>query len=59
MLNALIDVAREAGAIIRSARDAERSVTEKTGPRDLITKKFKRKEDHLIQMKVKKMVIII
>ncbi len=38
MLNALIDVAREAGAIIRSARDAERSVTEKTGPRDLVTK---------------------
>ena len=38
MLQRLMDVAKEAGGIIRSARDAERSVKEKTGPRDLVTK---------------------
>ena len=38
MLEKLIAVTREAGEIVRSARDAERSVREKTGPRDLVTK---------------------
>ena len=38
MLQEIIRLAREAGAIIRSARDVETSVREKTGPRDLVTK---------------------
>lgn len=38
MLQQLIEIAREAGAVIRSARDAQGTVTEKTGPRDLVTK---------------------
>ncbi|MBQ1678956.1 MAG: inositol monophosphatase [Oscillospiraceae bacterium] len=38
MLQKLCALAREAGAIIRSARDVENSVREKTGPRDLVTK---------------------
>ena len=37
MLQQLIEIAREAGAVIRSARDAKGSATEKTGPRDLVT----------------------
>lgn len=38
LLQKLIEIAREAGAIILSARDVENSVREKTGPRDLVTK---------------------
>ena len=38
MLQRLTEIAREAGAVIRSARDVEDCVTEKTGPRDLVTK---------------------
>ena len=38
MLEQLKDVVLRAGEIIRSARDAETSVREKTGPRDLVTK---------------------
>ncbi len=38
MLNEIVKIVRDAGGIIRSAGDAERSVREKTGPRDLVTK---------------------
>ncbi|MBO4418606.1 MAG: inositol monophosphatase [Oscillospiraceae bacterium] len=38
MLNELCSIAQEAGRIIRSAEDVEKSVSEKTGPRDLVTK---------------------
>lgn len=38
MLEKLIAVTREAGAIVRSARDVEGSVREKSSPRDLVTK---------------------
>lgn len=38
MLEPLITLTRDAGAIVRSARDAAGSVREKTGPRDLVTK---------------------
>ena len=38
MLQKLIDVVLQAGAVIRSAHDVERSVREKTSSRDLVTK---------------------
>lgn len=38
MLEELTQIAREAGDLIRSARDAKSSAAEKTGPRDLVTK---------------------
>ena len=37
MLERLIAVTREAGGIIRSARDVDSSVREKSSPRDLVT----------------------
>ena len=38
MLQELTQIAREAGDLIRSARDVQSSAAEKTGPRDLVTK---------------------
>ena len=47
MLDRLIAITREAGAIVRSARDAAGSVREKTGPRDLVTKYDLLVQEHL------------
>ena len=38
MMQALRDIVLEAGKIVLSARDQEKAVSEKTGPRDLVTK---------------------
>lgn len=47
MLDRLSEIVLEAGGIIRSARDAESSVREKTGPRDLVTKYDTLVQDYL------------
>ena len=47
MLERLIEITREAGNIIPSARDVEGSVREKTGPRDLVTKYDLLVQEHL------------